>query len=390
MRVPRLVLRNARLFGGDGLEPEPADLVLDGGQVRERTAAGQGPRGDTEIELEGRVVMPGLVNAHDHLDFSVFPPLGKPPYTSVYDWAAEIAGGTNDPEAQAALAVPEVDRLFLGGVRNLLAGVTAVVHHGVFHRSLVRPDFPVRVQDRYQFAHSPGLTPALRKTYRSTDRRIPWFVHVAEGVDDRARAEVSALVEANVLRQNTVAVHAIAVGEDDARLMAEKEACVVWCPESNRHLYGATAPFAVLRAAGVRVGLGSDSPVSGVRDALSNLAAARGEGVLEDFGLLRLATHDSAVVARLPAGDTAPGGLPDLIVVDSVEAILAGRRDAIALVLREGRPLYGRPETLPAGTALTVDGGERRLEASIARRLASLVKRYPQIRRSPWLSTLAC
>ena len=174
--------------------------------------------------------------------------------------------------------MPAPDRLFLGGVRNLLAGVTAVAHHNAFHRSLARDDFPVHVIERYQFAHSPGLTPELKRTYRSSDRRIPWMVHAAEGTDERCRGEVLALARLNLLRENTVVVHGIGLSDADRAALAEVNASVVWCPESNRNLYGVTADVRALQAAGVRVGLGSDSPVSGVRDALSNLAAARCQG----------------------------------------------------------------------------------------------------------------
>ena len=372
------------MFGGD---PGPVDLRLRGGRVAE-----VGPPGsltdDAATDLEGRLVLPALINAHDHLDFSTFPPLGRPPYRSVYDWAAEVAGGADDPEAQAALAVPEADRLFLGGVRNLLAGAVSVIHHNPFHRSLGRRDFPVLVLERYQFAHSPGLTPALRKTYRSTDRRIPWFVHVAEGVDERARGEMAALVEANVLRHNAVLVHGIGLGEDEAARLAEAEACVVWCPESNRHLYGATAPVAMLRRAGVRIGLGSDSPASGARDVLSNLAAARREGVFTDAELVDLATRASGEVARLPVGGTAVGAPADLIVVDSLEGLLAGDRSALALVVRAGRPRYGLPAWLPDAAPVTTGGQKRHLETGIALRLAGLLKRHPQARRSPWLTAV--
>jgi hypothetical protein len=48
----------------------------------------------------------------------------------------------------------------------------------------------VRVQGRYGFAHSPGLTPALRRTYRTTDRRVPWLVRAAEGADPGLRGEI--------------------------------------------------------------------------------------------------------------------------------------------------------------------------------------------------------
>jgi cytosine/adenosine deaminase-related metal-dependent hydrolase len=275
--------------------------------------------GKDEVDLGGRILLPGLVNAHDHLDLSTFPPLGRPPYPSAYAWAADVEGTSDQAAAMAALAVPLPDRLFLGGLRNLLSGATAVAHHGPNHRALARRDFPVRVLAKYEFAHSPGFTPALRRSYRTTDRRIPWLIHAGEGTDARSRGEVQALVDANVLRQNTVLIHAIALGAGDPERIAAAKACVVWCPQSNRRLYGATADVPGLRAAGVRIGLGSDSPMSGARDALSNLAVARSERMVTDGELVDMATSGSAEVARLPGGRTEPGQPADLVAVDSLE-----------------------------------------------------------------------
>jgi cytosine/adenosine deaminase-related metal-dependent hydrolase len=351
-----------------------------------RAAVGSGDA-DTDVDLEGRFLLPALVNAHDVLDLSTLPPLGSPPHASVYEWtrAAETDLGSLAP----ALAVPLVDRLFLGGLRNLLAGVAAVLHHHPDHRSLGREDFPVRVQGRYAFAHSPGLTPSLRRTYRTSDRRIPWVVRAAEGSDPSLRGELDALAAANVLRQNTVIVHGSALAPEDGLRLAAARASLVWCPESDRRLYGTTAPVAALRAAGVSVGLGSDAPSAGARDALSNLAAARHEDVLDDAALLQLATADSAAVARLPAGGLEDGAPADLLAVDSPERLLAGERLAVALLLVRGRAVVGEADLLEAaGTkaaAFSVDGGRRALAEPLARRLAGILRRHPAARGASWL-----
>ena len=359
-----------------------------------RIAAAGGVIADSPsgIDLAGRVLLPGLVNAHDHLDLSTFPPLGRPPYANAYAWAADVEGARDQAAAMAALAVPLPDRLFLGGLRNLLSGATAVAHHGPYHRALARRDFPVRVLAKYEFAHSPGFTPALRRTYRTTDRRIPWLIHAGEGTDERCREEVRALMEANVLRQNTVLIHAITLDGGDPQRIAAAKACVVWCPESNRRLYGVTADVAALRAAGVRIGLGSDSPLSGARDPLSNLAAARGERVLPDADLVELATAGSAEVARLPGGRTQPGQPADLVAVDSLDAWLDGDRRAIALVVAAGRPLYGDPALLDAlgvrWRPVTVDGAARGLEAELARRATGLVRAHAALADVEWMCGL--
>jgi cytosine/adenosine deaminase-related metal-dependent hydrolase len=381
-----LVLSGGRAYRAGALEA--CDIGVADGRVAQVAAPGS-LSGDRVVELEGRVVLPGLVNAHDHLDFSTFPPLGRPPYRSLYEWAADVNAGLGDPRARAALAVPLVDRLLLGGLRNLLAGVTAVAHHGAFHRSLGRGDFPVRVLARYGFAHSPGLTPQLRHTYRTTDRRIPWLVHLAEGTDERCRRELAELREANLLRQNTVLVHGIGLAVEDGPSLAEARACLVWCPESNRRLYGATAPVRALRDAGVRIGLGSDSPISGVRDALSNLAVARAEAALDDAELLALATHGSAEVARLPVGAFEVGAAADLLALDELEALLQGERRAVALLLVHGEPRYGRPELMRAAgaraEAIRVDGAPRSLWSRGAQRARGIIASHA-FRDVAWLT----
>jgi cytosine/adenosine deaminase-related metal-dependent hydrolase len=214
-------------------------------------------------------------------------------------------------------------------------------------------------------------------------------VRAAEGSDEALRAEIDRLAEANVLRQNTVLVHGTALRAEDAPRLAAAGASLAWCPQSDRWLYGTTAPAAALRAAGVRVGLGSDAAPKGARDVLSNLAAARREGGFGDEALLRLATVDAAAVARLPAGGTEAGAPADLLAIDSPERLLAGERGAIALLLVDGRALWGRPVLVAAAGVeaepLRLDGEERRLEAGIARRLRGLVRRHPGAREASWL-----
>lgn len=372
----------------DSAAGAPSGVVCDGERVAEIGAPT--PDAHDGVDLTGRTLLPGLVNAHDHLDLSPFPPLGEPPFANLYDWTDAVAGAYGD--LRDALAVPLVDRLFLGGLRNLLAGATGVAHHGPYHRSLGRSDFPLRVLERYQFAHSPRLTPALRKLYRSTDRRIPWFVHAGEGTDDASRTELEALAAANVLRQNTVVVHGLAFGRAEAERLAAAQACVVWQPEAARRLYGATTDVTTLRACGVRVGLGSDSAATGARDVLSTLAAARREDLLDDATLLALATRGSAEVARLPVGELRAGGAADFIAVDSLDRLLEGDRRSVALVVVAGRALYGTTELMAAAgqrsLPLSVDGAERRLAAPLALRARSLFAREPTIRRAKWATDL--
>jgi cytosine/adenosine deaminase-related metal-dependent hydrolase len=356
------------------------------GVVRGATFAGAPPR---VVDLEGRLLLPAFVNAHDVLDAATLPALaGSEAYSSLYDWARRDEA----PESRRALEVPLADRLFLGGLRNLLAGVAAVLHHHPDHRSLGRPDFPLRVQRRYGFAHSPGLCHDLRRSYRTSDRRVPWIVRAAEGRDTRLRDELDILAAANVLRHNTVIAHGTALEPEDAERLAAAQACLVWCPESDLRLYGRTPRAAALRAGGVRVGLGSDGPPAGARDFLSSLACAGRESALTASELVSLATRESGAVARLPVGGAASGDPADLLATGSLEGLLAGKRSAVALLLVRGRAVYGEPELVrqaePGAADLRVDGEPRALASEPARRLATLLRRHTRL-PAAWLAGLA-
>ncbi len=362
------------------------DLFVADGCVRSTAAAGDAA---AELELDDLLLLPAFVNAYDVLDTATLPILGRPPYASVYDRvrdsAAALAG------LGPALSVPLADRLFLGGMRNLFAGVGSVLHHNPDHRSLGRPDFPVRVQRRYAFAHSPGLVPRLRRTYRTSDRRVPWIVRAGEGSDPALRREVDQLLSANVLRHNTVVAHGTAFEAEEAARLAAAEACLVWCPESDLRLYGRTPSLSALRASGLRVGLGSDGAPCGARDLLSTLALAARESRAPAADLLELATRASAAVARLPLGGFEDGAPADFVGTRSLERLLAGERGAVSLLIVRGRPVYGEPQLVAAAEAgsvrITVDGALRAIASEPGRRFVSLLRKLP--RRAEWLAGLA-
>jgi cytosine/adenosine deaminase-related metal-dependent hydrolase len=379
-----LILRRARCLEASG-ETVTRDVIVDSGKVRTTLASESAA---CEIDLEGRLLLPAFVNAHDVLDAATLPPLERRPYASLYEWARadELTG------AAQALSVPLPDRLFLGGVRNLLAGVAAVLHHHPDHRSLGRPEFPVRVQRRYAFAHSPGLCRDLRRTYRTSDRRIPWIVRAAEGRAPGLRSEIDALAAANVLRQNTLIVHGTALEPEDAPRLAAAKACLVWCPESDLRLYGRTPRVLAFRSSGVRIGLGSDGAPAGARDYLSSLAVAGRESGLRDAALVSLATQESAEVARLPVGALSDGGPADLLATGSLERLLAGDRRAVALLLVRGRVVFGEAPLVAqarvAAVPVAVEGEPRALVGDTGRRFASLVRRHPRL-PAAWLTELA-
>jgi cytosine/adenosine deaminase-related metal-dependent hydrolase len=128
----------------------------------------------------------------------------------------------------------------------------------------------------------------------------------------------------------TLCIHCVQVDADDIRLLRERGAGVAACPRSNRAHGHGDAPVAALRAAGVPLGLGTDSVVSVPDLDLWAEADAAGLGWAE---ALRLLTIEGA---RALAWDDCIGSLEvgkaaDLAVfasvpsVSSVLTVVAGR-----------------------------------------------------------------
>ena len=94
----RLRLRRARPSGAAGA----VDL-----RPRARTGGGGGARGQggggraRDRSRPAGASFPGLVNAHDVLDLAPFPPLGRPPFRSLYEWTASIEGDAAEVRARA-------------------------------------------------------------------------------------------------------------------------------------------------------------------------------------------------------------------------------------------------------------------------------------------------
>src|SRR5699024_2206295 len=77
-RSPRTVtavqiLRGAAIWDGESEEVRPCDVVCDGGVIRAVHPAGRAPRAagdDTDVDLSGTYLMPGLIDSHTHLVWS--------------------------------------------------------------------------------------------------------------------------------------------------------------------------------------------------------------------------------------------------------------------------------------------------------------------------------
>ncbi|HEU4630442.1 MAG TPA: amidohydrolase family protein [Gemmatimonadaceae bacterium] len=296
-------------------------------------------RFDVVLRVPDGELRPGLVNAHDHLHRNHYGRLGHPPYVDAYAWGRDIH--TRERRAiAAARARPRREALARGAWKNLVAGVTTVVHHDPWEPAF-DDAFPLRVA-RLRCAHSLRLEPDLDRCLAGTG---PFAIHLAEGTDAGAADEVRELARRGLLGPELLAVHVVGADDDGVRRLREAGAAIVWCPTSNLFLFDRTAPPALL-APGTDVLLGSDSLLTGAGTLLDELRAARALGLVADE---RLEAAVGATAARrlgLPTPSLAPGAHADLVVLR--RPLLEATASDVALVIADGVPRVLAPELAPA------------------------------------------
>ncbi len=353
-----------------------ADWEIRGGRVHQWKNGGIKSAGTPALDLTGCMVLPGLINAHDHLEFNLFPRLGQGPYRNFLEWAQAIYWPEEWPVCQYT-AIPKRVRLWWGALKNLLSGVTTVCHHNPYDAD-VFTDFPVRVVNRYGWAHSIALGGDIETKYRRTPVDAPFIIHLAEGTDEESGSEIFQLDRLRSLGSNTVVVHGVALNERGHRLLQERGAALVWCPSSNLFTLGKTIATATV-CSYERAALGTDSALSGAGDLLDELRTAVELGLTPDraFDMVTSAACD---ILQLRSGEGAlrDGGIADLLIVrdggaSPAEALCSLQRSDIEAVVVGGRPRMMShdfasrwPAALPTMQEITIDGVRRLVDAPVA------------------------
>jgi cytosine/adenosine deaminase-related metal-dependent hydrolase len=354
--------------------------------------------GDVVVDLAGAWVLPGLVNAHDHLELNHYGRLlGGAPFANAREWIDHLRPQLRDNAAiRANQRFALRDRLFVGALKNLLAGVTFVAHHNPSYGELRR--LPVRVLDRFGWAHSYGLQghpvgahgepgPDVAGACRATPADVPFIVHAGEGVDAEARNDLTRLANDGCLLPNTVIVHGVALTDPLWSRIVAAGASVVWCPASNLGLLGATANVAEWiktdAAAARHLCLATDSRLTGSRDLLDELTVARDASGLSADILFEMVTTSPAAILRTGCGSIRVGGAADLTIVPGGaaspgEALIGIRRADVSCVIVGGEPMVGHPAMGPIFSArragrlpLRVDGSARIASSRLHRMIAT-------------------
>jgi cytosine/adenosine deaminase-related metal-dependent hydrolase len=340
----------------------------------------------------GGVIYPGLADLHNHLAYnalSLWWPskartnrsqwLGDSGYKSLVSEPMKVVRGRQDL-VRALIRYIEV-KLILGGVTsgqgmNTNVGGKAYFHGGV--RNFEQSDDPALPQIRHR-------VPDFRDVHRASiqdahDEGVKYFLHLAEGTNEGARAQFTLLQDWNLVWPNLCGIHSLGLNRDDLKALAAKGGSVVWSPFSNSLLYGRTIRVQDLLDSGARFALGSDWTPSGSRNILEELKIAKltaeAEGApLTTERLANAVTSDAFAMAGWDKhlGKVKAGYYADLVVLDRKKAdpydnLVAATEREVRMVLIGGQPRHGNLDLMTAaGIApgdlerITVGGVEKAL-----------------------------
>ena len=377
-----------------------AVLVDDAGRITALgpDAAVPAPANAERVAFPEAAIVPGLVNCHTHLELSHL--AGKNPARDFPGWIRTIRAlkdGTT-PEEFSRSAEQGVRDCWAAGVTCVadtgstgapLAALARLGGRGIYYQEVFGPD-PAKcaaslaeltasverlrplASDHVRLGISPHAPytvsePLYRATAELARReRLPVAVHLAESREEtalvrdgagpfadalRARgisiaahrcSPVQYLLRLGVLQRATgwLYIHCVQVDEQDVAILRDSGGAVAACPRSNRAHGHGTAPLALFRRAGLRVGFGTDSVVSTGDVDLWSEADAAG---LEGAEALRMLTLDGARAMGLEStiGSLEVGKDADLAVFSSAALYRPLPPSAALLTVVAGRVVHG-------------------------------------------------
>lgn len=346
------------------------------------------------VDVGTDLVLPGLIDLHNHLAYNTLPLWTEPTQTTPFahhnSWprAKSYATGTTWPAYALITACPQ-ELLAYVETKAIVGGVTAIEGSPPMNRPrdgwLVRniEDESFGTGDRNAvFASVLTAKPAVLAARANRMRSGSAFIyHCGEGRRGSIAArEWTDAAAAGCLQDRFIAVHANAVDPTEFTRWSEPGA-IAWSPFSNLWLYGETTAVPEAMAAGVTVCLGSDWAPSGTKNLLGELKAARVTAdhlgwSLSDHELVMMATANPGdVLARAwnrQSGRLQPGALADVLVLDGAgqqdpwAAVVAATERDVRLVVVAGSPRYGTAALMSKAGArevasITVAGRSRRL-----------------------------
>ena len=260
------------------------------------------------IHFKNALALPGLVNSHDHLDFNCFQPLGEQIYHNYTEWGKDIhlSFKTN---IEAVLRIPQNLRISWGIYKNLLSGITTVVHHGP--RIAVENPL-IRVFQKTQNLHSTAFENHWKwKLNNPILKNKPVVIHIGEGTDQPSKDEIDDLIRYNWMNRRLIGIHGVAMNPQQAR----KFKALVWCPESNKWLLDKQPDIRELKKS-TRIVFGTDSTLTADWSIWKHLRYARSLRLTTEEELFDMTTWRAADLWRINSGRIQTGKEADLVIVN--------------------------------------------------------------------------
>lgn len=299
------------------------------------------------LDLNDAIIFPGLINSHDHLDFNLFPPLAGRTFKNYTEWGVYIHVKYKDV-IDSVLQIPEKLRIQCGIYKNLLCGVTTVVNHG--KRIKASNDLITIFQD-CQSIHSVHFEKRWRFALNNPlKKNLPVVIHCGEGTDALAANEIDQLLRSNMLKRSIVAIHGVAMNEEQAKQFK----ALVWCPESNYFLLDKTAPVDHLKNH-LPILFGTDSTLTGDWNIWNHIRKAKQTGMLSEQELYESLTVNPAHIWGLNAGIIQEGMNADL-VLSKAPSFFTTDPQNILLVMRKGHISLFDETLLAQLTAINIGG----------------------------------
>ena len=304
-RVMRILIRGAAVISRpeEGVIPK-ADVVIEGERIAAVIPGGGWEGGvDTVIEGEGKLLIPGFVNAHTHLAMTLFRGLGEDlplkEWLEERIWPAERNLRAEDVYWFSLLGLAEMIRsgttafadmyFFMEEVGRAVeeAGLRALLSYGIIAPAPERIEPELKKAEAFarQWDGAAGgrirtaLSPHAPYTcgpevWREAmglakELGVPLHTHlceteleVKEHRERYGKSPVEWLEELGVFAVPVLAAHCVWVDEKDIDILAAHNVSVAHCPSSNLKLASGIAPVWRMLELGVNVALGTDGAAS--------------------------------------------------------------------------------------------------------------------------------
>jgi len=384
------------------------------------------------IDARGDLVFPGLINTHTHASMTVFRGLGDDVPDRLRRFIFPLEKNLIDRELVYWGALHGFVEMIEGGVTTAVdmyyfedevaRAAKLVGIRGVLGQSILNcptPDTPepyggLAYAKKFaaDWANDPLITPALAPhapysldaehlrlvAKASAELNLPILMHVAEMTDEistlrreRNQTPVEYLDSLGLLTPRLVAAHCIFVTDSDIALLKARDVGIAHNMVANIKSAKGVAPGLKMHDDGLRIGLGTDGPMSGnTLDLIGQLGYVaklhkldrKDRNVMPALKVVEMATLGGAraLHREKDLGSLEPGKLADLIILDHNSTALVPLYDVYSTLVYAASPrdvrttvIHGRV-VMEDRKILTLNPQEvREKMRSIARRINTAI-----------------